>query len=244
MECVRQVSLVVTAGPGKLWCKSRSSVASSAVDLSQIIAGTNRPVIYSRAVTRHVVNGPPVMSLMCLNVLYVWNVVHVCRLDSLVTQPCHLLYDDSSQDALLAGRDPLLSRSLFEQDERQEVDLLFRELERILSPAPDRESVSSDSPLLRAAFCLRGHGRADTCAARPPLALHANPVPRPHLPSDRRHYCIHISSSASLVSVTAPLFPDDTHRSPPQSQHDNPLINRAACRETCPVSAPKWEKAV
>ena len=87
------------------------------------------------------------MSLMCLNVLYVLNVVNVCRFDSLITtQPCHLVFDE--EDGLLAGRDPLLSRSLLEQDERQEVDLLFRELERILSPAPDRESVSSAASLL------------------------------------------------------------------------------------------------
>lgn len=152
---------------------------SSAVDSSQIIAGTNSLLIYSRAVTRHVVNGPPVMSLMCLNVLYVWNVVHVCRLDSLVTQPCHLLYDDSSQDALLAGRDPLLSRSLFEQDERQEVDLLFRELERILSPAPDRESVSSDSRLLRATAFLFTRTRTSRhlCPTSSRTACKSRPVP-------------------------------------------------------------------
>lgn len=105
------------------------------------------------------------MSLMCLNVLYVWNVVNVCRFDSLVTSPCHLLFDDNSQsDPLLAGRDPLLSR--FEQDERQEVDLLFRELERILSPAPDRESVSSDCRLLLlycAAFFTRTQTRRHLC---------------------------------------------------------------------------------
>jgi hypothetical protein len=82
---------------------------------------------------------------MGINLLFVLNVVHVCRFDHyyLITQPCHVspLFSDE-EDGLLVGRDPLLP--LIEHDERQEVDLLFRELERILSPAPDRsESVSS-----------------------------------------------------------------------------------------------------
>lgn len=49
-------------------------------------------------------------------------------------------------NGLIANRDPLLSLSLFEPEEREEADLLFNELERILSPAPDNDLVSC--------FCL------------------------------------------------------------------------------------------
>lgn len=91
----------------------------------------------------HHLHQPLVMLVKCLPILLLYlNIGHgVIVLDGVPVdvdggEGC---VSAPAINGLIANRDPLLSLSLFEPEEREEADLLFNELERILSPAPDND---------------------------------------------------------------------------------------------------------